>query len=204
MELRRTEIRAPFDGVLGARLVSPGDRVERETELVRIESVDRLRLVFTVPEIAVPVARAGVPVSVAVAPLPGEAFPGEVYFVAPSLDTAEPPTPAEGVGAECARHCCGPGCSPTSSVRDRAPRRRADGAGDRRSRTTCRGRTCGASAPSNKAERVPVEIGMRQRGRAEITSGDLAAGDRLVSAGTHKVFPGATIRDAAAAVDQPS
>ena len=46
LELDRTEIRAPFDGVVGQRLVSPGDRVTEDDELVRIDAVDRLQLRF--------------------------------------------------------------------------------------------------------------------------------------------------------------
>jgi membrane fusion protein (multidrug efflux system) len=39
------------------------------------------------------------------------------------------------------------------------------------------------------AQRVPVELGVRQAGRVEIVRG-LAAGDRVVSAGVNKVAPG--------------
>jgi len=202
VELRRTEIRAPFDGVLGARLVSPGDRVERETELVSIQSVDRLRLVFAVPEIALPVARAGVPVSVAVAPLPGEVFPGEVYFVAPAFNTQTRQLLLK-AWVPNARGLLRPGLFANIKMQ---VERRADvlTVPETAVAYDTQGPHVWRIGTEQKAERVPVEIGIRQRGRAEIKSGDLAAGDRLVSAGTHKVFPGAIIRDAAAAVDQPS
>jgi membrane fusion protein (multidrug efflux system) len=81
-------IRAPFDGVLGARLVSPGDRVSKNTGLVRIDADKRLRLSFAVPEMAVTAMRVGSPVEIAVTPWPSERFHGEVYFVAPTLDPA--------------------------------------------------------------------------------------------------------------------
>src|SRR5262249_42086280 len=91
--LDRTQIRAPFDGVLGRRMISPGDRVTPDrmgagegTDLVQIDAIATLKLVFTVPEIAVPAVRADMPLAVTVAPFPGETFPGEVYFVAPALD----------------------------------------------------------------------------------------------------------------------
>jgi len=202
VELRRTEIRAPFGGVLGARLVSPGDRVERETELVSIQSVDRLRLVFAVPEIALPVARAGVPVSVAVAPLPGEVFPGEVYFVAPAFNTQTRQLLLK-AWVPNARGLLRPGLFANIKMQ---VGRRADvlTVPETAVAYDMQGPHVWRIGAAQEAERVPVEIGMRQRGRAEIKSGDLAAGDRLVSAGTHKVFPGAIIRDAAAAVDQPS
>jgi membrane fusion protein (multidrug efflux system) len=189
--LQRTEIRAPFDGVLGARLVSPGDRVDRETDLVPIASVDRLRLVFTVPETAVAVARPGVRVIAQVAPLPDQSFPGEVYFVAPSLDPrtrrlllkAWIPNPDgklrpglfANIRVEIARHEGALTVPETAVAYD------------------IQGSHVWRLDRDNQAERVPVEVGIRQGGRAEIVAGALAENDRIVSAGTHKVFPGAVI-----------
>jgi membrane fusion protein (multidrug efflux system) len=189
--LQRTEVRAPFDGVLGARLVSPGDRITHETELVSIESVDPLRLVFTVPEIGVTVARPGIPVAVSVAPLPNESFRGEVYFVAPSLDArsrrlalkAWVPNP-EGklrpglfanIRVEIGRHEAALTVPETAVAYD------------------TQGPHVWRLNEANQAERVAVEVGLRHGGRAEIVAGALAERDRIVSAGTHKVFPGATI-----------
>ena len=43
------------------------------------------------------------------------------------------------------------------------------------------------------AERVAVATGIRVSGRIEVTSGR-GAGDRVVTAGTHKVAPGAPLR----------
>src|SRR5262249_25550194 len=70
----RTQIRAPFDGMAGARLVSPGARVEPEQDLVKVEAIQTLQLVFTLPEEALPLARTGVPLEVTVAPYPDRRF----------------------------------------------------------------------------------------------------------------------------------
>jgi hypothetical protein len=56
------------------------------TGLVQIDAVATLKLVFTVPEMAVPAVRPDMQLVVSVAPFPGETFPGQVYFIAPSLD----------------------------------------------------------------------------------------------------------------------
>ncbi|MDD3762554.1 MAG: efflux RND transporter periplasmic adaptor subunit [Nevskiales bacterium] len=48
--LDKTLIRAPFAGVAGLRAVSPGAYVEAGDDLVRIESVDPLRVVFRIAE----------------------------------------------------------------------------------------------------------------------------------------------------------
>jgi membrane fusion protein (multidrug efflux system) len=42
------------------------------------------------------------------------------------------------------------------------------------------------------AEKIPIEIGLRQAGKVEILKG-IAAGDRIVSAGTNKVRAGSEI-----------
>ena len=58
----------------------------------------------------------------------------------------------------------------------------------------------------DKAERVAVELGGRESGRVEIVSG-VAAGDRIVTAGTHKVHAGAPVKPvtvAAPAASPPS
>ena len=88
VELEKTRVRAPFEGVVGARLVSPGERVRRMTKLVRIDAIDRLQLVFAVPEIGVPFVRTGMPVKISVKPFPEIRFDGEVFFVSPTLDAS--------------------------------------------------------------------------------------------------------------------
>ncbi len=190
--LQRMEIRAPFDGVLGARQVSPGDRVDDNRGLVRIDSVARLRLAFTVPEIGVRAVRTGVPLEIGVSPYPAEKFPGEVYFVAPSLDPdnrrlllkAWVPNPKRklrpglfaNIEVEIARHdeaLVVPEAAVAYDAKGPFVWRIVDG---------------------DVAERAAVEIGIRQRGRMEIVSG-LNAGDRIVSAGTHKVSLGAHVKE---------
>ena len=44
-------IKAPFPGVLGFRLVSPGAYVTAGTPLVNLEKIDRLKVTFSVAEI---------------------------------------------------------------------------------------------------------------------------------------------------------
>lgn len=193
VEIEQKAIRAPFDGVLGARLVSPGDRVDHEIDLVQIDAIERLRLVFTLPEIAVGLVRIGYPLEVGVAPYPGETFRGEIYFVAPTVDPqnrrlvvkAIVPNPDHrlrpglfaDIRAEVAEH---PNALviPESSV-----------AYDARGPFVWRVDADGA------AERAGIEMGIRTGGRVEVLSG-LAEGDRIVAAGTHKVMAGAKVQSA--------
>lgn len=195
VELDRTEIRAPFDGVLGARLVSPGDRVDTDTELVRIDALSRLRLLFSLPEIAVPLAKVGLPLEIEVAAFPGRSFPGEVYFVAPSLDAAnrrlllkafvsnEERTLRPGFFADVQLEL--PGRDDAIVVPEAAIA--YDAAGPFVWRID----------ENDVAAHVPVTLGIRRDGRVEVTRG-VAAGDRIVAAGTHKVVSGGAVRAATA------
>lgn len=53
------------------------------------------------------------------------------------------------------------------------------------------------------AERVSVSVGVRQADRVEIEA-DLQPGDRIVTAGTHKVRAGAKVTPVAAATAAPA
>lgn len=46
----RTEIRAPFDGILGLRQVSEGTFVTVGTRLATLQNIDRIRIDFSIPE----------------------------------------------------------------------------------------------------------------------------------------------------------
>ena len=45
----------------------------------------------------------------------------------------------------------------------------------------------------DRVEKVPVRVGLRKQGGVEIQEG-LAPGDRVISAGTHKVMAGDRVR----------
>ncbi|MBM4268691.1 MAG: efflux RND transporter periplasmic adaptor subunit [Deltaproteobacteria bacterium] len=210
--LARTEIRAPFDGVLGPRLVSPGDRVNRggpsgdreHPGLVQIDAIDQLKLVFTVPEVAINAMRVGTPVEVSVTPFPGERFPGEIYFVAPSLDPlnrrllvkALIPNPEKKLRA---------GLSTTVHLE---VSRRDDVIAIPESAIVhdVAGAFVWRLKDDGTAERVQIRLGARRPGEVEV-SGGLAPGDRVVSAGVSKVSvgrplqiaPAEPVKDAAAA-----
>ena len=190
LEVERTHIRAPFDGVTGQRLVSIGDRVDEKVGMVTVEAIDRLQLLFTVTEQGTALARTGVPIKVRVVAWPGEYFPGEVFFVSPSIDSvsrrlllkAWVPNPEgklkPGMFAN---------VDVVISVREDAllvPESAL--IYDRNGTYLWR------VDEDNHAEKIPIEIGLRQAGHVEILHG-VAAGDRVVSAGTNKVRAGGEI-----------
>jgi membrane fusion protein (multidrug efflux system) len=190
VELDRTEIRAPFDGSVGARQVSPGDRVDGDTSLVQIDKIDRLQLLFAVPETAVRLVRNGIDVSLSVAPFPGERFPGKVFFVAPSLDPETRRLMLK-AGVPNAEGRLRPGMFATIE----AEVERIDAAlvvPESAIVYDSAGAFVWRIGEGDVPVRVPVELGPRREGSVVVRKG-LAPGDRVVSAGTHKVVPGAPV-----------
>ncbi len=191
VELERTEIRAPFDGAVGARQVSPGDRVNGDTDLVQIDEIDRLQLLFGLPETAVGLARPGMRVYVSVAPYPGERFEGEVFFIAPALD---PQTRRLALKAWVPNpeHRLRPGLFATLEAEIE---RIADALVIPESAIVYD--AVGAYVWRIGADSIPVRsdvaLGPRRDGYVVVRKG-VAPGDRVVTAGTHKVVPGAPLR----------
>jgi RND family efflux transporter MFP subunit len=85
--LADTTVRAPFDGVVGERLVSVGDYVTRGTKVATVMRVSPLRLEITVPAQYVTAIAVGSSVSLEVDAYPGETFTGQVRFVSPALQS---------------------------------------------------------------------------------------------------------------------
>ena len=86
-ELRDAQVLAPFAGVVGARNVSPGQVITREQTLTWLVDLDPVKVTFNVPERFLQVAKKGQQVAIKVAAYPDRSFDGEVYFVAPFVDT---------------------------------------------------------------------------------------------------------------------
>jgi membrane fusion protein, multidrug efflux system len=84
--LAKTQITAPFSGVLGLRRMSAGAYVNPGDMIVNLEQIDPLKVDFRIPENALASAKVGTPVLVNIDALPGETFEGEVYAVDPQVD----------------------------------------------------------------------------------------------------------------------
>lgn len=185
--LERTDIRAPFDGVLDVRLVSVGDRIEDDTPLVRIDAVDRLQVVFAITEMGIRFTRVGTPVEVRVAPYPGEIFKGEVFFVSPTLDPKTRRIIAKAWVDNVDRRLRAGLFATIDMEVDR--REGAIQVSEAAVVFDRRGAYVWKIGEDGTAIRVPVETGLRRDGKVEITLG-LQPGETIVSAGVHKVEAG--------------
>jgi membrane fusion protein (multidrug efflux system) len=86
--LAKTEIRAPFAGVIGLRVVAVGDYVKEGADIVNLESIDPLKVDFRVPEIYLRQVQEGQTLTVTLDALPGKKFEGRVFAVNPLVDAA--------------------------------------------------------------------------------------------------------------------
>lgn len=85
-QIEKTEIRAPFDGVVGLRYVSTGSYVNAATRIATLQRLDKLKVDFAIPEKYSGRVRAGAPVKFNVAGgLRG--FTGRIYAIDPRIDS---------------------------------------------------------------------------------------------------------------------
>ena len=84
--LADTVVKAPFAGVVGERLVSVGDYVQRGTKVASVMRTNPLRVQLTVPEQYSTGIAVGRSVSFEVDASPGQKFTGQVRYVSPALE----------------------------------------------------------------------------------------------------------------------
>ena len=85
-QLKDARIYAPFTGMVGARQVSPGQVITRDTTLTWLVDLDIVKVEVKVPEKYLRQLQIGRPLEFTVAAFPDEKFRGEVYFVSPQID----------------------------------------------------------------------------------------------------------------------
>lgn len=86
-QLLKTEIRAPFSGVIGLRWVSPGSFLSSQTRIASLNDLDPVKLDFSVPERYSALMNVGDEMSFKVEGFE-RAFPGTIYAIEPSVDAA--------------------------------------------------------------------------------------------------------------------
>jgi membrane fusion protein (multidrug efflux system) len=86
--LRKTELKAPFSGIIGLRVVSVGDYVKEGADLVNLQAIDPLKVDFRVPETFLKQVQVGQAVEVTLDALPGKTYEGKVFALDPLVDAA--------------------------------------------------------------------------------------------------------------------
>jgi membrane fusion protein (multidrug efflux system) len=200
--LAKTQIHAPFAGVIGIRQMSVGDYVKEGQDLVTLEDISSLKVDFRVSELLLADLKRGQAVEVG-----SDALPGRKYLA--TLDAIDPLVDQNG-----------------RAVILRARFKNTDG--QLRPGMFVRTRVILAERPNaltvpeealvpvgtdqyvyrvvdGKASRVKVKTGLRRDAQVEITEG-LQAGDLVVTAGQIKLREGAPVQaggSGAATADAP-
>ncbi|MGE9293298.1 MAG: efflux RND transporter periplasmic adaptor subunit [Puniceicoccales bacterium] len=172
-------IYAPFDGVVGLRDVSPGELVEAGDDLIEIIDLTPVKVDFTVPERHFAQLQPGQKISARAEAYPDRTFEGEVRSVSPRIDPISRAAQARAFVPN-ADFALRPGMLlvvelnfGSKTVRA-VPESALSPIGDQQFiyRVTAEG----------TAERVPVQIGRRLKGMAEILEG-LESGETIVPHG---------------------
>lgn len=188
--LAQRRIRAPFSGLAGRRLVSPGTYLRAGDPVTELARVDRLRVTFSAPERYLEQLHRGASIAVTTPAFPGQTFTGRITVVDPIVDAAtrsvklvaELPNPG---------YRLKPGMSANVAVTfEERPQALvvpdeavfAEGAQS----------FVYVVKPDSTVTRTAVRLGLRDSSRVEITEG-LTAGQTVVTAGHQKVFEGARV-----------
>ncbi len=187
---RKTQLRAPFAGIVGIRNVSVGDYVKEGQDLINLEDVGTVKVDFRLPEAAFIRLRRGQAVEVATDAVPGASFTGTVDAIDPLLDAAGR---AVSVRARLA--------NPKGELRPGMfVRVRLVFGGERRGLAVPEEALVPAGRDNfvfkvveGKAQRAKVAVGQRRGATVEISEG-LREGDEVVTAGQLKLRDGMPVR----------
>jgi membrane fusion protein (multidrug efflux system) len=193
--LAKTEIRAPFSGIIGLRSVSVGDYVKEGQDMANLESVDPLKVDFRVPEVYLKQVQVGQTLQVTLDALPGRTYEGRVFAINPLVDAA-----GRAIVIRALVKNADTALRPGMFARVRLLTKEAQDALVLPEQ---------ALVPQGedqyvyrvvdgKAVRSKVEVGQRRDGRVEIVRG-VAAGDTIVTAGQLKIRDGTAVTFAATA-----
>lgn len=182
-------IRAPFDGIIGLKNISPGSYITPATVIADIEEISPVKIDFFVPERYADAIKNGDSIRFTVAGS-DRTFPGTIYAIDPKVD-------------------------PTSgSIHIRALSPNKDGkllAGQFANITIILSHVSNAImvpteaiipksigqniyvSKGGKAVSVPIELGVRTDSTVEVTKG-LNPGDTIITRGTLVIYPGTRVK----------
>jgi RND family efflux transporter MFP subunit len=94
-QLRDTDIRSPFDGIVEKRLVNLGELVKTQMPVMAVVRVDPLKVLAELPEKMAPWISVGQAVELRVDAYPDKTFTGKMSRISPTVNTATRAFPFE-------------------------------------------------------------------------------------------------------------
>jgi membrane fusion protein (multidrug efflux system) len=178
-KLSKSEIRAPFSGVMGLRNVSPGDFVRDGADLAVIEDIATMKVDLRMPERYLGSIKVGQIAQLSFDSLPGKTFKATISAIDAQID-------ANGRSLLARGKLANPDGALRSGMFARARvvvRANAEALTVPEEAVISQGAdTFVWKVDANKAVRTKIEIGLRRDARAEVLSG-LAFDDLVVTAG---------------------
>lgn len=213
VELRRrllkdARILAPFNGIAGARLISPGQVISRNTPLTSLVDLDPIKVELNVPERFMGKLQTGQAIAVRVAAFPGREFRGAVFYVSPYVD---PSTRTALVKASIPNpsHQLKPGMFANLDLTLEARAQAVVIPESAIAQTLDHDRaTIFVVGASQIAQIRPVQLGVRMPGQVEIKHG-VSAREMVIVEGVQKIGPGSPVvlapeKDAAPYLPKPN
>jgi len=190
-ELAKTEIKAPFEGVLSARSVSKGAYVVEGDDLVRIQDINPIRLTFQIPERDIRMLKVGEKVTATTDVYPDKKFTGKIEAIDPSVneDTRSVAVYASFENKE--EHLI-PGLYGRAQIVTSAEKTHSLFIPEQ-ALVTRPGGTFVYKKDGDKAVLTKISLGKRTSDHAEITAG-LKKGDEIVLEGQDKIHDGSPIK----------
>lgn len=84
-QIEKTEVRAPFDGIIGLRTVSVGTFISTQTNIAKLQSINPIKIDFSVPQKYFGILKEGKPINVKL-PNSNKTFIGKIYAVEPKIE----------------------------------------------------------------------------------------------------------------------
>lgn len=84
--LEKTNIRAPFDGLIGLREFGEGDYVDTGSIITHIEAVNPMKVEFSIPEKYFSYLMVDLPLDITVDAYPGKTFHGKIFAIDSRVD----------------------------------------------------------------------------------------------------------------------
>ncbi|MBW8886431.1 MAG: efflux RND transporter periplasmic adaptor subunit [Fibrobacteres bacterium] len=187
-QLAKTELRAPFNGMVGLKQVSEGAYVSPNTLITTLQEIDPVKIDFTVPGKYSGLMKPGQIIRFTIQGSDAR-FQGKVYAVDPRIDPESRTLRLRAVSPNAESRVL-PGAFATIEV----PLQTVESA------LTVPSEALSADARGakvflfrgGKAEARPVQAGLRTDSLVQITNG-LAAGDTVITSGVVQIRPGAPV-----------
>ena len=188
--LDRTQIRAPFDGIIDNIMPNPGEFAPPGVPLARVVNTSVVKIQAEIPELYSGTVQVGMPARIAFDALPADTLRGRITSVGATVSSANRTLMIEIIVSNPYRKLKPEMVAKVRLAHERKPN--AILVSENILQLVDRDRTIVYVENGGRAEERIVKTGARQGNAVEIVSG-LRAGDRLITVGFQKLVNGSPV-----------